>query len=101
MATMNVSLPLVLRDFVDEQVTAAGYGTSSEYLRELIRRDQERLALRKLMLDGVASPISGPADARFFEGLRQRIAARAGVAGKSKPKAARKPAAKRGSAKRS
>ena len=39
---MNISLPDELRDFVEEQVKR-GYGTSSEYVRELIRRDQDRL----------------------------------------------------------
>lgn len=96
MATMNVSLPLVMRDFVDAQVTAAGYGTSSEYLRELIRRDQQRLALRALMLEGAASPVAGPADARFFEGLRQRIEAKAATAARAAPRPARKAATKRG-----
>lgn len=38
MGTMNISLPDSLREFVDEQVAQSGYGTSSEYVRELIRR---------------------------------------------------------------
>lgn len=75
MTTMNVSLPESLRDFVDQQVSRAGYSTSSEYVRELIRRDQERHHLRSLMLDGAASPVVGEPDARYFAGLRQRIAA--------------------------
>ena len=76
MSTMNVSLPESLRDFVDQQVRSAGYGTSSEYLRELIRRDQQRLQLRTLLLDGAQAPATGEADARYFAGLRQRIAAK-------------------------
>jgi len=48
MSTINISLPDVLKDFVDRQVRTAGYGTSSEYVRELIRRDQERTQLRNL-----------------------------------------------------
>ncbi len=39
MSTMNISLPESLRSFVDEQVSRRGYGTSSEYFRELIRKD--------------------------------------------------------------
>jgi antitoxin ParD1/3/4 len=39
MSTMNISLPDALKAFVDAQVTQGGYGTSSEYVRELIRRD--------------------------------------------------------------
>lgn len=77
MSTMNVSLPDSLRDFVDQQVRSAGYGTSSEYVRELIRRDQQRLQLRGLLLDGAQAPATGDADERYFAGLRQRIAARA------------------------
>jgi antitoxin ParD1/3/4 len=46
MSTMNVSLPASLKSFVDEQVSQRGYGTSSEYVRELIRKDQEWLQLR-------------------------------------------------------
>ena len=51
---MNISLPDQLKAFVDEQVSQRGYGTSSEYVRELIRKDQERVALRELLLAGGA-----------------------------------------------
>ena len=75
MGTMNISLPDTLRDFVDGQVTQGGYGTSSEYVRELIRRDQDRLRLRALLLEGAQSPSSGEADADYFQTLRTRAAA--------------------------
>ena len=78
MSTMNVSLPDALREFVDQQVRSAGYGTSSEYLRELIRRDQQRLQMRALLLEGAMAPATGEADARYFAGLHQRIAAKTG-----------------------
>ena len=55
MSTMNISLPESLKTFVDEQVSERGYGTSSEYVRELIRNDQERRQLRSLLLDGADS----------------------------------------------
>ncbi len=42
MSTMNIPLPERLKSFVDEQVCQRGYGTRSESVRELIRRDQER-----------------------------------------------------------
>jgi len=47
--------------------------TSSEYVRELIRNDQERLHLRKLLLVGAASAPGITADTRYFEGLRDRV----------------------------
>lgn len=77
MSTMNISLPDRLKSFVDEQVSQRGYGTSSEYVRELIRKDQDRLKLRALLLAGAASPSGAQADATYFEGLRTRIRKRA------------------------
>jgi antitoxin ParD1/3/4 len=71
MSTMNISLPEELKDFVDEQVKR-GYGTSSEYVRELIRKDQDQLRLRELLLAGAASPPAAPADATYFRKLRSR-----------------------------
>ncbi len=73
MSTMNISLPDALKSFVDEQVRQRGYGTSSEYVRELIRKDQDRLQLRNLMLAGAASAPAAPADSSYFEGLRGRV----------------------------
>ena len=73
MSTMNVSLPQALKSVVDEQVNSRGYGTSSEYVRELIRKDQDRQRLRALLLAGAASAPAEPADAAFFERLRLRV----------------------------
>jgi antitoxin ParD1/3/4 len=72
MSTMNISLPDSLKSFVDEQVNRRGYGTSSEYVRELIRKDQDRLHLRGLVLDGAASAPAAPADTACFDALRDR-----------------------------
>jgi len=60
MSKMNISLPDSLKAFVDEQVTQRGYGTSSEYVRELIRKDADRLHLRGLLLEGAASAPAAP-----------------------------------------
>ena len=72
---MNISLPESLKAFVDQQVAERGYGTSSEYVRELIRRDQDRTRLRALLLDGADSAPAAVADEAYFEGLRHRVAA--------------------------
>ncbi|MCW8308224.1 type II toxin-antitoxin system ParD family antitoxin [Acidiphilium sp. PA] len=69
MTTMNISLPDDLKRFVDERQDH-GYGTSSEYIRELIRRDRDRLALRALIVEGLESGSAGLADARFIQSLR-------------------------------
>lgn len=72
MSTMNISLPENLKHFVDQQVAGRGYGTSSEYVRELIRRDRDRQRLRDLLLEGASSEATGPVDAEYFDSLRDR-----------------------------
>jgi len=69
---MNISLPDTLKTFVDEQVSQRGYGTSSEYVRELIRKDQDRQQLRDLLLAGAASAPTPPVDDGYFAALRAR-----------------------------
>ena len=44
MNTMNIALPGILRDYVLQRVEEEGYGSASEYMRELIRTDQKRRA---------------------------------------------------------
>ena len=73
MSTMNISLPDTLKSFVDQQVSTRGYGTSSEYVRELIRKDQDVQKLRGLLLEGAASSPRAPADETYFAGLRARV----------------------------
>jgi antitoxin ParD1/3/4 len=76
MSTMNISLPDPMKTFVDEQVEARGYGSSSEYVRDLIRKDGDRQRLRGLLLVGAQSSPGEPADAAYFDNLRARIAGR-------------------------
>lgn len=55
---MSFALPEALRDYVDLRVRSGQYGNTSEYLRELIRRDQEEQAkkrLRELIEEGLIS----------------------------------------------
>lgn len=46
--TMNISLPDSMKSFVDETLGEDGYGTASEYVRELIRADQKRREEKRL-----------------------------------------------------
>ena len=73
MSTMNISLPETLKSFVDQQVEARSYSSSSEYVRALIRTDQDRQRLRSLLLEGAASPPAITADADYFDRLRDRV----------------------------
>lgn len=52
MSTMNISLPDSMKEFVEQQAAEKGYSTSSEYVRDLIRKDQDRQQLRDLLMEG-------------------------------------------------
>ncbi|MBK7991650.1 MAG: type II toxin-antitoxin system ParD family antitoxin [Comamonadaceae bacterium] len=66
-------MPSSLKSLVDERVSQGAYGTSSKYLRDLIRQYKDRLQLRSLLLAGAASEPAGEADAAYFAALRQRV----------------------------
>ena len=56
--TMNIALPDALRAYVAQRVESGEYGNTSEYVRDLIRKDQreQRIQrLRALVEDGLAS----------------------------------------------
>ena len=74
MSTMNISLPETLKAFVDQQINARGFGTSSEYVRELIRKDQDRQTLRMLLIAGAQGETHGSVDKPYFAELRESIA---------------------------
>ena len=74
--TMNISLPDVMKAFVDEQVQSGGFGTVSEYVRDLVRRDQKARAqdrLEVLLLEGLESGAGEPVTPEFWENLRREI----------------------------
>lgn len=71
MATMNISLPDELKQFVDEQVAEHAYGSASEYLRELIRKQRDAEKLRNLLLDGFNSGPGQIVDDVFHDELRE------------------------------
>jgi antitoxin ParD1/3/4 len=48
METMSISLPEGMKAFIDSRIAEDGYGTVSEYIRELVRLDQERREQKKL-----------------------------------------------------
>lgn len=72
MTTMNISLPDALKAFVDEQVATRGYASSSEYVRDLLRREREHAALAALLREGAESGAGVPVDDAFFARMRAR-----------------------------
>lgn len=84
MATMNISLPDQMKLWVEEQAQDGRYSNSSDYVRDLIRRDQvkyEKIAAMQKMIDeGVASGVSERTVDEILEDARQRVAARRAAA---------------------
>lgn len=65
MATMNVSLPDQMKNWVDECVKSGRYANASDYVRDLIRQDHIRLErLRQALIEGENS---GPASSLDIE----------------------------------
>lgn len=73
MATINLTLPDSLVAFLEAQVRLHGYVSGAEYVEELIRKEQDRLRLRDVLLEGQASEPEGCADTAFFERLRGQV----------------------------
>jgi antitoxin ParD1/3/4 len=61
MATMNISVPDLMRDYVQWRVDSGRYASASDYLRDLIRRDQERVEkiadMQRAVDEGLASGV--------------------------------------------
>ncbi len=70
MATMNISLPDPMRDWVQTQIQSGKYSSSSDYLRDLIRQDQERRDklqhLQQAITEGLESGVAEDFDFKNF-----------------------------------
>ena len=63
---MNISLPSPMREWVEQQIQGGRYSNNSDYVRDLIRRDQEQrdktLALQHAITQGLESGLDGKLD---------------------------------------
>lgn len=72
MNTMNISLPDDMKAFVDEQVRARGFMSASEYIRDLIRQQEDVAELRRKLEESTPVDIDALDDA-YFAQLRARV----------------------------
>lgn len=76
MATMNISLPDQMKDWVERQVATGRYANASDYMRDLVRKDQlhvEAVAkLQKIVDDALASGISEKSVDEIFADARRK-----------------------------
>jgi len=70
MATMNVSLPETMKSWVESNARSGRYSNSSDYVRDLIRRDQDRAALIANMQEKVTEGINSGAGNYSMDELR-------------------------------
>ena len=60
MATLNISMPDAMREWIDAQIDAGEYANASDYIRDLIRHDQrQRDVLRLALVEGEKSGVGG------------------------------------------
>lgn len=91
MASLNISMPDDLREFVNQRTRQTQHATPTEYIRSLVREDQKRAdreKLQKLLLEGLegGEPIDVADIDDYFSRKKQALLARK----KSGPKAPRK-----------
>lgn len=82
-ATMNISLPSPLKSWVEEQVELRGYSTASEFVRDVLRREQQQAVRSAVDTSLVAAIESGPAaemTSEAWERIREEAGRRARVA---------------------
>lgn len=80
MATMNISLPKSMRDWVDERLQSGLYANNSDYIRDLIRKDQiytQKLAvMQQAITDGLDS---GQPQELNIEDIKRKARIKAGL----------------------
>ena len=80
MATMNISLPDPMREWVEKKTKSGQYSNNSDYVRDLIRKDQERdnkiKALQAAIDQGLASGSAGALD---MNKVKQKAKQQAGL----------------------
>jgi len=77
MATMNVSLPDPMKEWVESRADTGRYANASDYVRDLIRKDQERsdkiAAMQRFVDEGLESGTGARSKDRLFQEARARI----------------------------
>ena len=80
--SMNISLPGSMKDWVETQKNSGRYNTASDYIRDLIRHDQERAskiaAMQKLVDEAFESGVSDRTLKDIWEAAKERSKAKRG-----------------------
>jgi antitoxin ParD1/3/4 len=77
MAQMNVSVPDPMKDWCEVQVREGRYSTTSDYIRDLIRRDQDRQRGVKALQAAIDEGLESGTSARSIDEIMVDARARA------------------------
>jgi antitoxin ParD1/3/4 len=76
MDTMNIALPATMKQFVQAQIEGGGFSSVSEYVRQLIRADQDRKAREEIdrkLLEALDGGPAKPWTSAELEKLKSRV----------------------------
>ncbi len=80
MVTMNISLPDPMRDWVESQASGGQYANNSDYVRDLIRKDQQRVAKFEALQNAITKGIeSGSAGELDMDAIKRKARQQAGL----------------------
>jgi len=79
MATMNVSLPDLMKAWVEEQIKTGHFSNASDYVRDLIRRDQQYQDRRETLVKALIAGESSGVSERSLEDIWKGVKARHGL----------------------
>jgi len=74
MATLNVSLPDAMREWIESQIQGGQYANASDYIRDLIRHDQrQRETLNRALIEGEQSGASSRNVKKIIKSAKSRL----------------------------
>ena len=76
MATMNVSLPDPMKEWVESQIKSGHYSNASDYIRDLIRRDQEYQDKREILIKALIAGEKSGVSKRTIDAIWKDVKAR-------------------------
>lgn len=80
MATMNISLPAAMREWVEAQLEAGLYANNSDYIRDLIRKEQQRVEKLAVLQRAITAGLeSGDAGVLDMQAIKRKARAQAGL----------------------
>lgn len=74
MATLNISIPDAMREWIDTQVETGSYANASDYIRDLVRHDQrDSESVRLALIEGEHSGVSERSVSEIARQTKRRL----------------------------